>query len=161
MSVYFEGNAYIDGGQVQDAIITLSSIGSCSITTSSIDMNMQNITSVKDPIQPQDAATKKFVEDLEITFAIINLNGQSQTLISNLLQGSYIIKVNNIVMNGPTAIFNVTKSEASRNAHIVRITATPGYNSNNTLVLTWPPNSGIYLQKTGTTFDGSYRVKIM
>jgi hypothetical protein len=161
MSVYFEGNAYIDGGQVQNTVVTLSSIGSCSITTSSLDMNMQNITSVKDPIQPQDAATKKFVENLEITFAVVDLNGQSETLISNTLQGSHVITINNIILNGPTAIFHATKSEASRNAHIIRTVATPGYNSNITLVLSWPQNSGIYLKKTGSIFDGSYRVKIM
>ena len=43
MSVYFEGNALIDGGKVTNVLSTNNSISSCIITTSSIDMNLENI----------------------------------------------------------------------------------------------------------------------
>jgi len=161
MSVYFEGNAYIDGGQIQNTLILSSSIGNSAITTSSLDMNMANITSVKDPINPQDAATKAYVDALEVSFATVLLTGTADTLISNNQKGSYVVSVNNIIVNGPSGIFHITKSEAAREAHIVRTVASPGYMTANTLRVTWPPNSGIYLRKTGSGFDGSYRVKIM
>lgn len=160
-SVYFEGNAFIDGGRVQNTTIATSSIGNCAITTSSLDMNMANITSVKDPINAQDAATKKYVDDLEISFTTVNLVGTNTSLISNNSKGSYIISVNNLILNGPSGIFHLTKSESTQNAHIVRTVAAPGVGTNITLRLTWPPNSGIFIMKTGNNYDGSYRVKIM
>lgn len=161
MSTYFEGNAYIDGGQLQNAIVTNNSIGSCNITTSSIDMNLQNITNVKDPINNQDAATKKYVDDLNIVISNITLSGTNTTTISSSLKGSFVIKVDNLIMNGPCGVFNVVKSEAFRYGHCNRISASPGYNTDTTLRISWPPNSGILLRKTGTGFDGGYRIKLM
>lgn len=161
MSTYFEGNAYIDGGQLQNAIVTNTSIGNCNITTSSLDMNLQNITNVKDPVNNQDAATKKYVDDLSIVISNITLSGTSTTTISSSLKGSFVIKVDNLILNGPSGVFNITKSEASREGHCNRISASPGYNTSTTLRVSWPANSGILLRKTGSDYDGSYRVKIM
>jgi hypothetical protein len=161
MSVYFEANAFIDGGQVQNLNITSCTIGNSSINTSSLDMNMANITSVKDPINNQDAATKKYVDNLEIILKSITLTGTSYTEISTNVKGSYIVTISNEILNGPSAIFHVTKSETTRNAHIVRTVASPGYMSNVFLELSWNPNSTILLKKTGNQYDGSYKVKIM
>lgn len=161
MSTFFEGNAFIDGGQLQNAVVTSTSIGNSSITTSSLDMNLANITSVKDPVNNQDAATKKYVDDLGITIAVYTLNGLSNTTISTSQKGSFVIKVENLILNGPSGVFNVSKSEAARDGHCVRISAAPGYNTTTTLLVSWPPNSGILLRKTGSGFDGTYRVKIM
>jgi hypothetical protein len=160
-SVFFEGNAYIDGGQVSNALVLSSSIGNCTITTSSLDMNNANITSVKDPVQAQDAATKYYVDALQIVFNTITLVGTNNTLISNLLQGSFVVTVNNLVSNGPSAVFHVTKNDSSRHGHVFRTVATPGYSSRTTLMVSWPPNSGILIYKTGSEFDGSYRVKLL
>lgn len=166
MSVCLEGNVFIDGGQVQNIIVTTSSIGNSNITTSSVDMldsfgNYQNITNVLDPIRPQDAATKQYVDDLGIVISTIVLNSTTNTLISNSNKGSFIITITNLVLNGPSGIFHVTKNESTNNAHIVRTTASPGYSTNVFLNITWPPNSGILLNKTGPNYDGSYRIKIM
>lgn len=161
MSVYFEGSAFIDGGQLQDAIITATSIGNCTITKSSLDMNLANITNVKNPINPQDAATKAYVDALNIVYVSATLAGTSYTTISNALKGSFVITVSNNILNGPSAVFNVTKSESSRSAHIARTVASPGYQSLTTLDLDWSVNSGIQLRKTGADYDGSYLVKIM
>lgn len=160
-SVYFEGNAFIDGGQAQNITLTSSSVSSCVITTSSLDMNLANITSVKDPINPQDAATKLYVDNLNIVYTNVSLSGTNSSVISNALKGTFSIFVTNLIINGPSAKFDVTKNEASNNAHIVRTVACPGVNSSTTLIVTWPPNSGILMNKSGTDFDGSYKVKFV
>ena len=159
--VYFEGNAFIDGGQVQNANVTQSSIGNCAITTSTLDMNFKNITSVADPINYSDAATKRYVDDLGIVISVVSLTGTNQSLISNNLKGSYVITITNLVLNGPSAVFNITKSEQSQQAHIARTVASPGLNTRSLLKISWPPNSGIYLYKTENNYDGSYRVKFI
>jgi hypothetical protein len=166
MSVCLEGNVFIDGGQTQNIIVTTSTIGNCNISKSSLDMlsntgALQNITSVKDPIYPQDAATKKYVDDLGIVISEITLTLTNTTTISNNDKGSYIITITNLILNGPSGIFHVTKNEKENHAHIVRTAAAPGNNSNIFLEITWPPNSGILLKKTGNIYDGSYRIKLM
>ena len=166
MSVCLEGNVFIDGGQVQNIVVTSSTIGNCLISKSSLDMlsstgNLQNITNVADPINPQDSATKKYVDNLGIVISNVNLTSTSTTTISNYSKGSYVITISNNVLNGPSGIFHVTKSESSQKAHIVRTVAAPGYTSNVFLNVTWPTNSGILLNKTGNNYDGSYLIKIM
>ena len=154
--VYFEGNAYIDGGTV-----TGTTIKNCSISTSSLDMNSSNITSVKDPIQQQDAATKQYVDDLGIRFVLKDLSGTTETLVVADQVGSYIITITNIVIDGPSGIFNVTKNRQNSQSHIVRTVAAPGYGTTTTLKLSWPPNSGILLSKTDNNYNGSYKIKII
>lgn len=156
MSGYFEGNAYIDTGTVVN-----TTISSCSITTSSLDMNLQNITSVKDPILAQDAATKQYVDNLGIVINTVTLSNTLTTEIVGYNMGSFVITITNLVNNGPSGIFNVTKNNSTKEAHIIRTVAARGNGSDTSLKITWPPNSGILLSKTGTDYDGSYRVKIM
>jgi hypothetical protein len=49
---YFKSNSYIDGGIVKNV----------AISQSSLDMNNLPITSVQDPANPQDSATKNYVD---------------------------------------------------------------------------------------------------
>jgi hypothetical protein len=166
MSVCLEGNVFIDGGQVQNIIVTSATVGNCIISKSSLDMlsstgNLQNITNVANPINSQDAATKKYVDNLGIVISNVNLISTNTTIISNYNKGSYIITISNVILNGPSGVFHVTKSESSQKAHIVRTVAAPGYTSNVFLNVTWPSNSGILLNKTGNNYDGSYLIKIM
>lgn len=166
MSVCLEGNVFIDGGQGQNINVTTSSIGNCNISKSSIDMlsssgSLQNITNVANPINQQDAATKQYVDNLDIVISNITLINTNTQIISNYVKGSYIITISNTVFNGPSGIFHVTKSETTQNAHIVRTVASPGIGTSVFLNVTWPQNSGILLNKTGSNYDGSYRVKVM
>jgi hypothetical protein len=166
MSVCLEGNVFIDGGQGQNINIVTSTIGNCNISKSSIDMlnsagSLQNITNVANPINPQDAATKQYVDNLDIVISNVTLTNTDTTIISNYVKGSYVITISNLVFNGPSSIFHVTKSESTQQAHIVRTVASPGLGTNIFLNVTWPQNSGILLNKTGSTYNGSYRVKVM
>jgi hypothetical protein len=161
MSVYFEGNAYIDSGQIENVNINNSAITTSSITTSSLDMNMQRITSVQNPINPQDAATKWYVDGLGVHIIDINLTATNFSVISPFLKGAYTITITNIILNGPAATFSVSKNEIGQPGHVVRTTSSPGLLTYESLRIRWLPNTGIEIQKTGTNYDGTYRVKLI
>lgn len=163
---FFEGNAYIHEGQFQFGNVTQSTVSNSAIITSSLDMmdsagNLQFITNVKNPVLNQDAATKLYVDNLGISIFDVTLLNTTGTLISSALSGSYIVLVKNLELNGPSAIFNITKNEAINSAQSVRVVSAPGTNTNVALYLQWDPNNPLYLYKNSTQFDGSYRVKMM
>jgi hypothetical protein len=166
MSFFIEANAYLDASYIINTSMSNSQITTTSITASSIDMlsssgNYQFITNVQHPELDHDASTKYYVDSLGITINNHTLISTQGTLVSSIQSGSCIITVKNKVLNGPSAIFNVTKNEPGNYGHIVRTAAAPGTNSKTLLDLHWPINSGIYLYKTGSTHDGTYQVKIM
>ena len=155
MAFYYCGN-----GSFENSYITNTSISNCIITTSSLDMNLENITSVKNPILPQDAVTKDYCDN-NSTFnpTSVDLSGTTATLISSNFIGIFTIRVQNLISNGPCATFNVIKNNVSKYAQITRTSASAGIGGT-TLALTWDIGSPIYLYKTNSLYDGAYSITI-
>ena len=166
MSFFFEGNGFFSDSYITNSTITNNIITTSAISKSRIDMldingNYQNITNIAIPINPHDAVIKQYVDDLNIRLKNYDLTGTVGTLLSNDLSGSFVVTVTNLVSNGPSATFHITKNTSSICGHIVRHTLSPGINSLTSLSIVWPIGSGPKLVKSDDNYDGSYRVKIM
>jgi hypothetical protein len=164
MSV-FDGNgyffsSYIVTSTVSNTQVTQSIISESSINMLDINGNYQNIINVKDPINPQDAATKFYVDKV-CTIFNVDILDTTPTLLSSNLKGSFIITVSNNVMNGPSAIFHITKSSNTQNAGIARTVSAPGLTYNTQLYITWPVNDGIYIHKSDNFYNGNYTIKFI
>jgi hypothetical protein len=166
MSFFFEGNGFFSDSYLTNSSITNNIITTSKISTSSIDMlnsvgDYQNITNVATPINPHDAVIKQYVDDLNIRLKNYNLAGTTGALLTNDLSGSFVVTVTNLVIDGPSATFHITKNSSSICGHVIRHTLSPGITSLTTLKITWPAFSGPILIKSNDSYDGSYRVKIM
>lgn len=157
--VVFRGNAAITNGQ-----ITNTKVQSSQITASSLDMNGANITSVADPVQDQDAATKFYVDQRASSAGqiyTITLTGSSFTSIAYLsVPGAYFITVGGGPSGSAVAVFTVAKSSAGFAAQVFRI-GSQNASTGEDLQLQWPPNSPVVIRKNGTAHDGTYQVKIL
>lgn len=164
---FFEGNAYLDLSYIINSTISNSILTKSSISQSSIDMlsssgNYQNITNAAEPILDHDVVIKKTLDDLGIVISDITLTQTTTTSISSNLKGSFIITVANLVSNGPSATFHITKNNVTAPGQINRIVASPGTSSPTCLLnITWPSSSEPLLFKTNNLYDGSYRIKFM
>lgn len=171
---YIEGNAFLDMSVLINSTIGCTQIQNSTISSSSIDMlnsagNYQNITNVADPIVCHDAATKCYVDNLGVFFNTITLNNTFGTLITastgtlmstgSMLSGCFTVNIKNLVLNGPSAIFLMSKNEPNNCGHVqrsVQSISTP----QTTLDMEWPPYSDPILFKTNTPYNGSYNIKI-
>jgi hypothetical protein len=155
-----EGNAFLDESKIINSNISSSTIGNCAIITSSLDMNMQRITSVQNPINPQDAVTKAYVDIIGTCYEI-SLAGTGYTLVtSSYLKGAIDVTITNSITNGPCAHFKAVKSEPTRPSNIVRIASAPGGTTLEQLEMRWLSSTGIEVRKTNINYDGAYKVKI-
>jgi hypothetical protein len=139
-------------------------IKNSAITTTSIDMNGQPITSVASPVNLTDAANKAYVDaktSSVITTVTVTLSGTSYTLIAADLKGDFHISVKNQITDGPSATFFLTKSESTRYPSYTRLTSSPGSVSFERLNTRWDPGQGIELKKTGNNYNGTYTIRMI
>lgn len=166
MSFFLEGNIYADQSYIINSSIGNTIISTSAISTSSLDMlsisgNFQRITNVATPIDNNDTVIKLYVDNLGIRISDFTLIGTQGTIISNSNSGSFVVTITNLVLNGPSATFHITKNNPSVCGHVVRQVLSPGTNTNTTLDIIWAVNTGPVLFKSDNNYDGSYRVKIM
>lgn len=144
-----------------DSFIKTSTITQSAINQSTLDMDMKNITSVKDPVDAQDAATKWYVDNQVATVVqtqVVQLNGQAFAEIINLTHGAFKMIVQSTFEGGPVGEFTCMKvSDASIGTINANAIKTP---TGEQLIVSWPANSAILIRKSGDNFDGLYRVRI-
>ena len=121
------------------------------------------ITTHGTPVSGLDVVNKDYC-DANITKTIpyidITLSGQTwNEILPLILDGDIEISVKNIVLSGPSAKFALCKSEAPRQASIIRWSSMAGDTTEERLKIRWLPNTGIELRKDGNGYDGVYRVK--
>ena len=134
-----------------------------SITNSSIDMNGSVITNNGTPINPTDSVNKAYVDASSAgVTSVVTLTGLAFTTISSVTSGVVTVSVKNIVANGPSSIFYLVKSEStSTSIGSGRTAVCPGLNTAERLMIRWLTSSGIELRKSGTGYNGTYRVTIV
>ena len=152
------GRAILEGTYIKGMRLVNSVIQS-----SKLDMAYQTITSVADPQNPSDAATKYFVENTVagvVKVLSVHLHGNAFTQIAHLQPGSVMILISS-VNGGPSATFMVSKNSRAREGHVVRISSLPSEGSGEELDLRWPASGPLQLRKTGLNYSGCYSVKII
>lgn len=137
-------------------------IDKSSITASSIDMGDGNITSVGDPHDEGDAATKRYVDSIvDVRFAglQVQLSGTAWTDVLNLRAGSYYVAVWSSSLPGaPTAAFLISRASDYVDSYATRLTAGPGVDTREMLEMRWPAGRALQLSKSGPGYDGTYIV---
>ncbi|KAJ3048880.1 hypothetical protein HK102_012613, partial [Quaeritorhiza haematococci] len=155
--VFFDGNVNINGTAIGNV-----SIHGSTISTSDLDMGNKRITSVGDPANPSDAATKLYV-DQQLTANSqsfrIPLSRTTKTQVADIDRGAFLVTIMGEVPGSPVGVFHVAKASPVSHLHVVRCATSPG--SGGTYIdLMWPPNSPLFISKTAEDFDGFYQVRI-
>jgi hypothetical protein len=135
------------------------------IQSSKLDMAYQTITSVADPQNPSDAATKYFVENTVasvIKVLDVHLQGNAWSQLCHLHPATYLITVSS-TNGGPTASFMVSKNSRATEPHIARITSLPGEGSMEEIDLRWIASGPLQIRIAGSGhhYSGCYKVKII
>lgn len=138
-------------------------VNNSSITNSSIDMNGGVITSHGAPVNGTDVVNKDYADSISggggVPYSTITLTGTTPYIGLAAFKGSVMLLVKNVVADGPSATFILSKSEQSREASIARMTSCDGLNTAEKLDVIWLPNEQIKIFKTGNGYDGNYQVK--
>jgi hypothetical protein len=141
-------NAFVDEGRVYN---------------SSIDMVTGIITIHLDPINDLDVANKRYVDNNSGgggggTSINVILTGTGYTDIILQTEGSFVVSVKNTMSNGPSASFMISKSSPTRGCSVTRVTSCSGDSTYEKLDIKWDSNDYIKLHKTGSSYDGTYKV---
>lgn len=134
-----------------------------SITDSSIDMNGGVITSHGAPVNGTDVVNKDYADSISggggVPFSTITLTDQIPYIALAAFKGSVMLLVKNVVTDGPSATFILSKSEPNREASISRMTSCDGLVGGAKLDVIWPPTQPIQIFKTDNGYNGDYQVK--
>ena len=157
MSFFFEGNFYGSGSYLTNSTVINNIITTSDISASTIDMLSstgvyQNITNAAMPINDHDVVIKLYVDDLGIVINNYTLLNTTGTTLTSDFAGSFIVTVTNLVMDGPSATFHITKNSPGKCGHIARTTLSPGLNTLTSLDIKWPAFSGPILLKSNTIY---------
>lgn len=124
------------------------------------------ITNHGTPVNGTDAVNKDYVDNLVstgtgMTEVTITLTGTAYTSAIPETKGVLSISIKNIIPNGPSAAFYISKSESSGLASEMRLLNTPGAGSGELLELKWDPLGNVQIRKTGAAYDGTYKVSYL
>lgn len=154
-------NAWLDRGRVTRTEIATSTIKNSAISHTTLSMTNQRITDVADPINDQDAVTKKTLTQTVNRNEVI-LNGTTPTLISGSLTGAFSVLVSCTSSEGPCAAFTIAKGNEMTVAVGQVSSSQHGIEEKTALILDWPSHSGLTLRKTSTfRYNTSFLVKIL
>lgn len=146
MSFFFTGPIKTDKGYVSNS----------TITNTDIDMNNKKITTLGDPVNPQDAVNLRSLEN-NILYKTITLTGTNSVLLISNTYGSYYITISGTTDNLASAVFSISKSDSTINIIGNRLS----HSGTGDLELIWNSSSGLYIKKNSITQDGTYIVKII
>jgi hypothetical protein len=124
-------------------------------------MNGKIITNHGTPLNSMDVANKAYVDSQSggVTSSV-TLTGTAYSSVSIITTGCIMIFVKGDTANSPSAIFEIVKNNPNKNGVKNRICSVPGNLTGELLEISWLPNSGLRLRKTGSNFNGLYTVKI-
>lgn len=150
------GSLYLDCG----SLVNKSTITNSSIYTSTINMNGGVITNLGVPVNLTDSVNKQYVDDLVsgVNTIYITLTNTVYTTVSSFTSGTATLDVKNVVSGGPSATFNISKNDQTRFANPTRLTSQAGNTTNEKLEIDWSPNGPLRIKKTGTNYDGQYKI---
>lgn len=154
------GNYYLDC----NSKVTNSYVSNSTITTSSIDMNGGSIKNIGTPIQPTDSVNKAYVDNAvgNVTSAIqVTLTGTNWSDVITSTSGSVNFVVKNIVANGPSASFSISKNSSIINGNPNRTVSCAGIGTLERLDIQWLASGPLQIRKTGMNYDGVYNIIIV
>lgn len=145
MSYYNSSNSEIIDGRIFNSIV---------------DMNLRPIVNVLDPTNPQDAATKFYVDrNTALNYDII-LKGTDFVFITSPAWGAYTLKIESETEGFPCGIFSAVKSHRSRKG-ICKAFDDFDLSDSTRLLIEWDENENIKIRKTGVECDGNYNIRLL
>lgn len=132
------------------------------VINSDIDMNQKVISKHGEPLENTDVVNKTYCDQNTagvLPVANVFLSSNNWSLALPFVSGALDISVFSTVENGPCGSFLLTKNSPGRHPTIVRTTSTAGSITNERLEVRWGMFSGVELRKTGSLYDGQYRLR--
>jgi hypothetical protein len=133
------------------------------ILSSTIDMNLNKITTLGTPVVDTDAVTKLYCDQnssSEILFVNATLSGTNWIEVIPDLIGVYDIFVVGQISGSACAKFTLIKNSQAKQASISRWSSSAGTGLQR-IEIRWLPNNGIEIRKNKIGQDGVYKVRYL